>query len=85
MLRVQPHGVVEIGNVVSHVMDGLAVMGVVALPAPLLSIPIEISPSVGCGGNLGLVYAVSPMLSRYSMGLREPREILIRFSLYQRM
>ena len=39
----------------------------------------------GCGGILGLVYAVSPRLSRYSRGLSEPREILIRFSLYQRM
>lgn len=39
----------------------------------------------GCGQILGLVYAVSPRLSRYSMGLREPRDILIRFSLYQRM
>jgi AcrR family transcriptional regulator len=39
----------------------------------------------GCGGILGLVYAVSPRLSRYSRGMSEPREILIRFSLYQRM
>jgi len=39
----------------------------------------------GCGQILGLVYAVNPRLFRYSMGLREPREILIRFSLYQRM
>jgi hypothetical protein len=39
----------------------------------------------GCGGILGLGYAVSPRLSRYSTGLSEPREILIRFSLYQRM
>ncbi len=39
----------------------------------------------GCGVNLGLVYAVSPRLSRYSRGLSEPREILIRFSLYQQM
>ena len=39
----------------------------------------------GCGGNLGLGYAVSPRLSRYSRGLSEPREILIRFSLYQWM
>ncbi|MDH6150945.1 aspartate/methionine/tyrosine aminotransferase [Paraburkholderia sp. WSM4179] len=38
-----------------------------------------------CGRNLGLVYAASPRLSRYSRGLREPGEILIRFSLYQRM
>ena len=37
----------------------------------------------GCGGNLGLGYAVSPRLARYSRGLSEPREILIRFSLYQ--
>ena len=39
----------------------------------------------GCGGNVGLGYAANPRLSRYSRGLREPREILIRFSLYQRM
>ena len=39
----------------------------------------------GCGGNLGLVYTVSPRLTRYSRGLSEPREILMRFSLYQRM
>lgn len=30
-------------------------------------------------------YAMSPRLLRYSTGLRAPREILIRFSLYQRM
>ena len=30
-------------------------------------------------------YAAKPKLSRYSMGLSAPREILIRFSLYQRM
>lgn len=35
-----------------------------------------------CGSSLGLVYAESPRLSRYSKGLREPRECLIRFSLY---
>ena len=39
----------------------------------------------GCGGILGLGYAISPRLSRYSAGLSEPREILMRFSLYQRM
>ena len=39
----------------------------------------------GCGYKLGLVYAVSPRRSRYSTGLRAPSEILIRFSLYQRM
>jgi hypothetical protein len=38
-----------------------------------------------CGVKLGLVYAVIPRLSRYSMGLSEPRDILIRSSLYQRM
>ena len=37
----------------------------------------------GCGVKLGLVYAESPRLSRYSMGLSEPSEILMRFSLYQ--
>ena len=39
----------------------------------------------GCGVKLRLVYAVIPRLSRYSRGLSEPREILMRFSLYQRM
>lgn len=39
----------------------------------------------GCGVKLGLVYAVSPRLARYSRGLSEPREILMRFSLYQWM
>ena len=39
----------------------------------------------GCGGILGLGYAVSPRLARYSRGLSEPREILMRFSLYQWM
>ena len=40
---------------------------------------------LGCGQNLGLGYAAKPRLSRYSSGLREPRGILIRCSLYQRM
>ena len=39
----------------------------------------------GADKNLDWFYAASPRLTRYSMGLREPREILIRFSLYQRM
>jgi hypothetical protein len=42
----------------------------------------------GCGRNLGLVYAAyaaSPRPSRYSKGLREPSEILIRFALCRRM
>ena len=39
----------------------------------------------GCGRILGLGYAVSPRLARYSRGLSEPREILMRFSLYQQM
>ena len=39
----------------------------------------------GCGGFLGLGYAAIIRLVRYSTGLRPPREILIRFSLYQRM
>ena len=37
----------------------------------------------GCGGKVGLIYVVSPRLSLYSEGLSDPREILIRFSLYQ--
>ena len=39
----------------------------------------------GCGIKLGLVYAVKPRLARYSMGLSGPKEILMRFSLYQRL
>ena len=39
----------------------------------------------GCGVKLGQVYAAIPRLSLYSMGLSEPRDILIRFSLYQRI
>ena len=39
----------------------------------------------GCCVKLGLVYAVNPRLARYSRGLSEPREILMRFSLYQRI
>jgi len=39
----------------------------------------------GCGGFLGLGYVAIIRLLRYSTGLRAPREILIRFSLYQRM
>lgn len=38
-----------------------------------------------CGIELVLVYAVSPRLFRSSMELNEPRDILMRFSLYQRM
>ena len=34
----------------------------------------------GCGQQLRLVYAESPRLSRYSMELNEPTEILMRFS-----
>lgn len=37
----------------------------------------------GCGGKVGLIYVVSPRLSLYSEGLSDPRDILIRFSLYQ--
>ena len=39
----------------------------------------------GADKNLDWFYAASPRLTRYSIGLRAPREILIRFSLYQRM
>jgi hypothetical protein len=39
----------------------------------------------GCGEKLGLIYAAIPRLIRYSTGLSEPSEILIRFSLYQRI
>lgn len=39
----------------------------------------------GCCVILGLVYAENPRLFRYSTGLSEPRDILMRFSLYQWM
>ena len=39
----------------------------------------------GADKNLDWFYAASPRLTLYSIGLRAPREILIRFSLYQRM
>ena len=42
-------------------------------------------PRRGCGYILGLSYAAIPRLCRYSTGLREPSETLIRFALYQRM
>ena len=37
----------------------------------------------GCSVKLGLVYAANPRLSRYSIGLSEPKDILIRIALYQ--
>ena len=48
----------------------------------------RIDPLIRVGGadkNLVWFYAASPRLTLYSIGLRAPREILIRFSLYQRM
>ena len=42
-------------------------------------------PKWGCGHFLGLDYATNPRLLRYSTGLRAPRDILIRLSLYHRM
>ena len=39
----------------------------------------------GCGVKLGLVYAAIPRLARYSRGLSEPKDTLMRFSLYQLM
>jgi PAS domain S-box-containing protein len=39
----------------------------------------------GADKNLDCFYVASPRLTRYSIGLRAPRETLIRFSLYQRM
>ena len=45
---------------------------------------------VAIGGGIWVAigdwfYAASPRLTLYLIGLRAPREILIRFSLYQRM
>ena len=42
-------------------------------------------PGGGAAQFLDWFQLIKPRLSRYSMGLREPRDILIRFSLYQRM
>ena len=39
----------------------------------------------GADKALGWFDVVSPRLPRYPIGLRKPREISIRFSLYQRM
>ena len=44
-----------------------------------------LTTSGGADKNLDWFYAASPRLTRYSIGLRAPKEILIRFSLYQRM
>jgi hypothetical protein len=44
-----------------------------------------ISAVRGCGHNLGLVWVAYPSFARYSMGLREPGEVFVRLSLYQRM
>ena len=49
-----------------------------------VSIPVEIDPA-GMRTKTWTGYAAKPRLSRYSMGLSAPREIFIRFSLYQRM
>ncbi len=38
-----------------------------------------------CGQNLGLFQVAYPRSARYSIGLREPSEILVRSALYQRM
>lgn len=46
---------------------------------------VQTFPRGGADKNLDWFYAAIPRLTRYSIGLREPREILIRFSLYQRM
>ena len=43
------------------------------------------SDAVGVRQKSSTVYVAMPSLARYSRGLREPRETLIRFSLYQRM
>jgi hypothetical protein len=44
------------------------------------------TPTVGGAAKiLDWFYAAIPRLSRYSSGLREPSETLIRFALYQRM
>ena len=50
-----------------------------------MSIAVQNGRIGGADKNLDWFYAASPRLTRYSIGLRAPREILIRFSLYQRM
>ena len=45
----------------------------------------EVSPGGGADENLDWFYVTMPRLFRYSIGLRAPSDILIRFSLYHRM
>lgn len=47
--------------------------------------PVELKSLAGMRTKTWAGYAARPRLSRYSVGLRAPREILIRFLLYQRM
>lgn len=49
-------------------------------------IPLKnIAATAGMRTKTWTGYAAKPRLSRYSMGLSAPKEIFIRFSLYQRM
>jgi hypothetical protein len=41
--------------------------------------------NLGLRKNLDWFYVAIPRLCRYLTGVREPRDMLIRFSLYQRM
>ncbi|WP_193435237.1 hypothetical protein [Brucella pituitosa] len=52
---------------------------------PVLLIAAENCPSGGADKNLDWFYVTMPRQFRYSIGLRAPSDILIRFSLYHRM
>ena len=69
---------------VGVLLDGGASLGCDSSSVQRVDLRLKLTHR-GCGVKLGLVYAVNPRLARYSMGLSEPREILIRFSLYQRI
>ena len=61
----------------------------VSAASPLVSVTLATGEtyqvSMGMRTKTWTGYAAKPRLSRYSMGLSAPREIFIRFSLYQRM
>ena len=64
----------------------LPLFGVVLNPRftrPFYAVP-RTSVVGGADKNLDWFYAASPRLALYSMGLREPRDILIRFPLYRK-
>ena len=51
----------------------------------LMVIFTENQPGGGSDKNLDCFHGIRPRLLRYSIGLLPPRDMLMRFSLYQRM